>query len=160
MLYTAKKKGEGQLEKDSTFMCGPILCLDYEDFDSLNILVMIDCSKGVRKVYLSEDRLVKKSCGPESFKLDLESSKNLIVTLRRYIQCHISPRDASPSLVKAPKKACKVQSRPGKKKITKMSNSDSSSSTKDEETRATLGAELPSSVLSSEQNKIRRELRQ
>ena len=47
---------------------------------------MIDCSKGVRKVYLSEDQLLKKSCGHESFKLDLESSKNLIVTLRPYIQ--------------------------------------------------------------------------
>ena len=85
VLYTPKKKGDGQLEKDTAFMYGRILRLDYEDFDSVNILVMIDCSKGVHKVYLSEDWLVKKSCGPESFKLDLESSQNLIVTLRPYI---------------------------------------------------------------------------
>ena len=66
-------------------MYGHILRLDYEDSDSVNLLVMIDCSKGVRKVYMSEYRLVMKSCGPESFKLDLESSQNLIVTLRPYI---------------------------------------------------------------------------
>ena len=39
-----------------------------------------------------------------------------------------------------------------------MSESESSSSTYDEEMRATPGAELASSVLSSEQNKIRREI--
>ena len=72
---------------------------------------MIDFSKRVRKVYLSENRLVKKSCGPESFKLDLESSQNLIVTLRPYIQGHITLRDASSSPAKAPAKASKVQSR-------------------------------------------------
>ena len=140
LLYTTKKKGDGQLEKDTTFMYGHILRLDYEDSKSLNILVMIDCSKGVHKVYLSEDRLVKKSCRPESFKLDLESSQNLIVTLRSYIQGHISLRDASPSQVMAPRKVSKVQSRLGKEKITKMSDFDSSSSTEDEETRATPGA--------------------
>ena len=129
-------------------MYGRILRLDYEDFDSVNILVMIDCSKGVHKVYLSEDWLVKKSCGPESFKLDLESSQNLIVTLRPYIQGHKNLRDASSSPVKAPKKVSKVQLRPAKRKISKMSDSDSSSSTEDEETRATPGAKLASSVLS------------
>ena len=85
VLYTAKKKGDGQLGKHTAFMYGHILRLDYEDSDSVNLLVMIDCSKGVRKVYMSEYRLVMKSCGPESFKLDLESSQNLIVTLRPYI---------------------------------------------------------------------------
>ena len=112
-------------------------------------------------MYLSEDRLVKKSSGPETFKIDLDNSLNLIVTLRTYIQGQKSLRDASPSgPIKAPKKVSKVQSRPTKRKISQMSNSDSSSSTKDEETRATPGAELASGVLSSEQNKIMRELMQ
>ena len=75
---------------------------------------------------LSEEKLVKKSYGHESFKVDLESSQNLILTLRPYIQGHISLRDASPSPVKAPKKASKVQSRPRKRKITKMPDFDSS----------------------------------
>ena len=67
-------------------MYGRILRLDYEDSDSVNLeLAMIDYSKGVRKVYLSEDHLVKKSCGPETFKIDLDNSLNLIVTLRAYI---------------------------------------------------------------------------
>ena len=50
--------------------------------------------------------------------------------------------------------------RPVKRKISKMSDSDSSSSVEDEETRAAPGAELASGVLSSEQNKICRELMQ
>ena len=118
LLYTAKMKGDGQLERDTTFMYGRILRLDYEDSDSVNLeLAMIDYSKGVRKVYLSEDHLVKKSCGPETFKIDLDNSLNLIVTLRPYIQGHKRLRDASPSPVKAPKKVSTVQSRPAKRKI-------------------------------------------
>ena len=62
--------------------------------------------------------------------------------------------------MKAPQKGSKMQSRPTKKKITKMLESESSSSIDDEETQATPGAELASGVLSSEQNKIRRELMQ
>ena len=41
VLYTAKKKSDSQLEKYTTFIYGRILRLDYEDSDSLNILVMI-----------------------------------------------------------------------------------------------------------------------
>ena len=160
MLYTAKKKGDGQLEKEPSFMYGRILRFDYEDMDSESILVMIDCARGVRKVFLSEDRLVKESCGPETFRKDLESSQNLIVTLRPYIQGHVTLKEYSPSPVKAPKKKSKVQSKPAKKKSAKLSDTDSSSSTEDDETRATPGVELASGVLSSEQNKVRRELMQ
>ena len=71
-------------------------------------------------MFISEGRVVKESCGPESFKLALETSQNLIITLRPYIQGHITLRDASLSPVKAPKKFCKVQSRPRKKKMTKL----------------------------------------
>ena len=39
-----------------------------------------------------------------------------------------------------------------------MSDSESSSSTKDDEARSTLGVELAFGVLSSEQNKIRRDI--
>ena len=46
-------------------MYGRVLRLDYEDVDSVNLLAMIDYSKGVRKVFLSEDRLVKRCCGRE-----------------------------------------------------------------------------------------------
>ena len=44
--------------------------------------------------------------------------------------------------MKAPQKGSKMQSRPTTKNITKMSESESSSSIDDEETRATPGAEL------------------
>ena len=90
--------------------------------------------------------------------IDLEVSLNLIVTLRPYIQGHKSLRDGSPSPAKAPRKVSKAQSKPGKRKISQMSDSDSSRCARDEETRATPGAELTSGILSSEQNKIRREL--
>ena len=83
--------------------------------------------------------------------------EHLIVTFKPYIQGHISLKDASPSPVKAPKKVSKVQSRPGKRNISKMSDSDSSSSAKDE---VTTGAKLESGVLSSEKNYIRTELMQ
>ena len=110
---------------------------------------MIDCSKGVHKVFLSEDHLVKKSCGPETFKIDLKDSLNLIVTFRPYIQGHKILRNGSPSPAKAHKKVSKVQSRLTKRKISQLSDSDSSSS-------ATPGAELASGILSSKQNKIRK----
>ena len=45
-------------------------------------------------------------------------------------------------------------------KVTKLSESDSSSSTDDEEARTTPGAELSFGVLSSDQNKIRRKIMQ
>ena len=111
-------------------------------------------------MFLFEDRLVNDSCDPESFKVAIETSQNLITTLRPYIQGHITLRDASPAPVKAPQKGSKMQSRLAKKKITKMSESESSSSMDDEETRAQPGAELAFGVLSFELNKIRRELMQ
>ena len=150
VLYAAKKKGDGQLHKETAFTYARILRFDYEDEDSTNIVVMIDCSRGVSKVVLCEDRLIKESCGPESFKRDLENSKNIIVTLRPYIQGHINLREPSSSPVKAPKKPVKVQSRPQKKKTTKMLDSKSSSSTDDDDTKGTPGVELASGVLSSE----------
>ena len=56
-------------------MYGCILRLDYEDPDSLNFIVMVDYSKGVHKMFLFEDRIIKDSCGPEYFKLSLETSQ-------------------------------------------------------------------------------------
>ena len=38
VMYTTKKKGDGQLERETTFMYGRILRLDYEDADSVNLL--------------------------------------------------------------------------------------------------------------------------
>ena len=88
-------------------------------------------------MFLSKDRLVKDSYGPESFKITIETSQNLITTLRPYIQGHITLRDVSPTSVKAPQKGSKRQSRPAKKKMAKMLESDSSSSTDDEDARTT-----------------------
>ena len=111
-------------------------------------------------MYVSEDQLVKDSSGPESFKVAIETSNNLITTLRLYIQGHVTLREPSPSLVKVAPRKVANQSRHVKKKVTKMSEFESSSSTNDEEMRATLGVELVSSVLSSKQNKIQREIMQ
>ena len=160
LLLTVKKKGEGQLNKERPFSYGRMLCFDYKDLDSLNLIILVDCSKGVQKMFLFEDQLVKDSSDPESFKVAIKTSKNLITTLGPYIQGHITLRDVSPSPMKAPQKVSKMWSRPAKKKVSKMSESESSSSTDDEETRATPGAELASGVLSSKQNKIQREIMQ
>ena len=82
VLLTAKKKGVGQLNKERPFKYGKILRLDYEYPDSLDLIVLVDCSKGVRKMILSKDRLVKDSCGPESFKVPIKTSENTITCVR------------------------------------------------------------------------------
>ena len=47
VLYTAKKKGDGQLDKEKPFMYGRILRPHYEDHDdSLNLIVMVDFLEG------------------------------------------------------------------------------------------------------------------
>ena len=160
VLLIARAQGEGQLVSDCPFSYGRVLRLDYEDPNSLNLILLVECSKGVRKMYVSEDQLVKDSSGPESFKVAIETSNNLITTLRLYIQGHVTLREPSPSLVKVAPRKVANQSRHVKKKVTKMSEFESSSSTNDEEMRATLGVELVSSVLSSKQNKIQREIMQ
>ena len=100
VLLTTRSKGHGQLTKEHPFFCGRVLRLDYEDLHSLNLILLVDCSKGVRKMYVFEDRLVKDSCGPESFKVTIEASYNLITTLRPYIEGHMTLREVSPSPVK------------------------------------------------------------
>ena len=65
VLLTSRNKGQGQLAKDRPFNYDWILRLDYEDPDSENLLLLVECSKGVRKMWVCEDLLVKDSCGPE-----------------------------------------------------------------------------------------------
>ena len=107
-------------------------------------------------MWVSEDYLVKDSCGPKSFRQEVAFTNNLITSLRPYIQGHVSYKERSPSPKKVATKK-KPQSKPQKKKKSKLSESESesSSSTDDEETRTTPGHELASGVLSYDQNKIR-----
>ena len=65
-------------------------------------------------------------------------------------------REASPSPPKVAPKKVAIHSRPTKKKVMKMLESEDSSSTDEEEASSTPRAELAYNVLSSEQNKIRR----
>ena len=97
VLLIARNKGSCQLTKDKPFSYGRILRLDYEDPDSENLVLLVECSKGVRKMWVSEDLLVKDSCGPESFKQEIAFTNNLIKSLRPYIQDHISFKHRSPS---------------------------------------------------------------
>ena len=100
-------------------------------------------------MYVSEDQLVKESCGPASFRFSIESTDNLITTLRPYIQGHVNLRETSPSPQKPASRKVVSQSRPPKKKVTKMSESEDSSSRNEEDHRSTPGAELASGVLLS-----------
>ena len=95
VLVTARNKGHGQLGKERPFIYGRLLRLDYEDPDSSTLILHVNCSQEVRKMYVSEDRLVKEACGPESFRFAFESTDNLITTLQPYIQGHINMREAS-----------------------------------------------------------------
>ena len=107
---------------------------------------------------VSEDYLMKDSCVPKSFRNAIETSTNLITTLRPYIQGHVNLKAASLSPIKPPIKKSAVQSRPQKKKVMRISDSESSSLTEDDEARPTPGAKHAFCVLSSEKNKIRREI--
>ena len=92
VLVTARNKGHGQLPKARLFSYGRLFRLDKEDSDSSTLILLVDCSKGVRKMYVSEEWLVKESCWSELFKFD-----NLIITLWSYIHGHVNLREASPS---------------------------------------------------------------
>ena len=81
VLLTTRNKGGGQLTKDRPFSYGRILRLDYEDPDSENLVLLVECSKGVRKIWVSENVLVKDSCGPESFRLEIAFTNNLSTIL-------------------------------------------------------------------------------
>ena len=108
-------------------------------------------------MYVSEDRLVKESCGLESIKFALETTDNLTTTLWPYIQGHVNLREASPSPQKPAPKKVSGQSRQARKNVTKMSESEDSRTTDEEDSP---GAELASRIPSSDQNKIRREMMQ
>ena len=92
-------------------------------------------------MYVSEDLLVKYSCSPESFNIAIETTNNLITTLTSYIHGHVTLTEGSPSLIKVAPKRVATHSRPaiGKKKVTKMYESESSSSIDDEEAQTTQG---------------------
>ena len=47
VLLTTQNKGCGKLEKEQPFGFGRILRLDYEDPSSQNLILLVDCSKGV-----------------------------------------------------------------------------------------------------------------
>ena len=112
-------------------------------------------------MWVSEDYLVKDSCGPELFRQEVAFTNNLITSLQPYIQGHVSFQERSPSPKKVATKK-RAQSKPQKKKKSKLleSESESSSSTDDEETRTTPGAKLAPGLLSSDQKNIRREIMQ
>ena len=137
-----------------------MLRLDYGDLDSENLVLLVECSKGVQIMWVSENLLVKDSCDPESFRQEIPFTNNLITSLRPYIQHHVSLKERSPSPKKVTPKKPSVHSRLEKKKKTILSEFEfeSSSSMDDEETTTTLGVEFSSGVLSSDQNKIRREI--
>ena len=127
VLLTTRIKRRGQLTKDIPFSYGRILRLDYEDPHSENLVLLVECSKGVRKMWVSEDLLVKDSCGPESFRQEIAFTNILITSLWPYIQGHVSFKDRWPSPKKvATKKSVHTSS--AKKKKTKLSESESESS--------------------------------
>ena len=97
VLLTTRNKGRGKLTKDRPFTYDWILRLDCEDPASSNLLLLVECSKGVRKMWVLKNLLVKESCGPESFRLEIAFTNNLITTLHPYIQGHVSLKERSPS---------------------------------------------------------------
>ena len=106
VLVTTRNKGSGQIGKECPFMYGRLLRLDYEDPNSTSLILLVDCSKGIPKMYVSEDHLVKDACGPESFRFAIESSDNLITTLHPYIQGHKYERSLTVTTKTSTKEGC------------------------------------------------------
>ena len=52
VLLIAWNKEHGQLEKDRPISYGRLLHLDYEEPDSNNLILFLDGSKGVQKMYV------------------------------------------------------------------------------------------------------------
>ena len=63
VLIVARSAGPGKLAQGHTFSYGRVLRVDYEDPDSMNMILLVDCSKGVRKIFVLEDNLVKANLG-------------------------------------------------------------------------------------------------
>jgi hypothetical protein len=127
-LIVACSLGIRKLTQGRTFSYGRLLQVDYEDPDSMNMILLVDCSKGVRKIFVLEDNLVKANCGPQVLREAIEASTNLIPALRPYINGHVSLRDDPASPPKPPPKKSSVQRKPQKKKLTEESDSKVGSS--------------------------------
>ena len=95
VVLVTRLEGRGMLAQDRPFNYGKNLRLDYKDAYSNNLIVLVGCTKGVRKMIVSEDYLLKDSCRPECFRNVVETSTNLITTLRPYIEGHVTLKQAS-----------------------------------------------------------------
>ena len=116
IFIVARSVGSGKITEGRTFSYVRVLRVDYEDPDSMNMILLVDCSKGVRKIYVLEDNLVKVNCGKEVLREVIEASTNLVPTLRPYISGHVSLSEELPSPAKAPPKKISIQRKPQKKK--------------------------------------------
>ena len=70
---TTRKKGHGQLAKERPFSYGRLLRLDYEDSDSSTLILLVDCSMGVRKMYV-----FRRSVGVDMNRLSLQLNLSTI----------------------------------------------------------------------------------
>ena len=61
VLLVTPLAGRGMLAQDRSFSHGKILRLDYEDPKSINLIVLVNCSKGVHKMIIFEEYLLKDS---------------------------------------------------------------------------------------------------
>ena len=86
LLILAKSEGEGKLQVGKTFNYNYVRKLEYEDNDSLNIVLDVDSSVGARSVKLNERNLVIDSCQPKPLKKDVQMKNNMNVALHLYIK--------------------------------------------------------------------------
>ena len=180
LLVLGKNPGRGVIEGGRQFPYGKVVQVDYQDEDSMNLLVHTETSKGDRVLVLSETQLIVKKCMPLELARILGETKNIIVALKPFIAGEavfeeseeVFSQDAdvrtevrhNPPPIPQRKRTGGTKQRVQKKPIKKPQREESSSSDSEESDRVsdkdivTPGGELSSGVVASEQNSIRRQI--
>ena len=82
LLSFAKSEGKGKLEQGKMFTYGRLRNVEYEDSESSNLILDVQSIAGKRRVVVDENNLVVGCCTPKVWRKDIQTKKNLIVSLR------------------------------------------------------------------------------
>ena len=85
LLVLGKNPGRGVIEGGRQFPYGKVVHVNYQDEDSMNLLVHTKTSKGDRVLVLSETKLIVKKCMPLELARILGETMSIIMALKPFI---------------------------------------------------------------------------
>ena len=85
LLIFVKSEGKGKLELGKTFTYDKLRNVEYEDNDSLNLIIDVEILGGTRRVLVDEGNLVFECCSPKILQKDIQTKNNPIVALHPYV---------------------------------------------------------------------------